>query len=285
MPRKALLQSLLVTLGLAGTLAASAGSMLAEDPPAVAGAPFSGVMNMQSATNFADGNRIVRTNTVRYFRDGQGRTRTERQGLNIMQGSPALGGPVVTISDPVSSMQAHLFTTQQTASVVKLPRGVPVSRTATVSACNGEDIPPFALMGMGMAIGAGQYTEASTSTASLGQKVVNGLTATGCRIVRTIPAGVLGNEKPITSTTDQWVSSELGMTVQLSETSSLGGSVTMNLEQVVQSEPDASLFVVPANYKTTEIPVSTVTGTGGVVSSTAVATFTGQSTTSSAGSH
>jgi hypothetical protein len=59
----------------------------------------------------------------------------------------------------------------------------------------------------------------------------------------------------------------------------------MNLEQVVQSEPDASLFVVPANYKTTEIPVSTVTGTGGVVSSTAVATFTGQSTTSSAGSH
>ena len=284
MPRKALLQSVIVTLGLAGTLAASAGNMLAEDPPAIAGAPFSGVMNMQSATNFADGNRIVRTNTVRYFRDGQGRTRTERQALN-MQGIPALAGPIVTISDPVSGTQAHLFTTQQTASVIKLPRGMPVSRTATVSACNGEDIPPFALMGMGMAIGAGQYTEASTSTASLGQKVVNGLTATGCHIVRTSPVGVLGNEKPITSTTDQWVSSELGMTVQLSETSSLGGSVTMNLEQVVQAEPDATLFVVPANYKTTEIPGVTVTGTGGVVSSTAVATFTGQSTTSSAGSH
>ena len=283
MPRKALLQGLLLTLGLAGTLAASAGNMLAEDPPAISGAPFSGVMNMQSATNFADGNRIVRTNTVRYFRDGQGRTRTERPGLNMQDFSPA-GGPIVTISDPVSGKQIHMFPGQQSASVINLPRGVPVSQPATVSACNGENIPPFALMGMGMAIGAGQYTEASTSTTSLGQKVVNGFNATGCRIVRTIPAGVLGNEKPINSTTDQWVSSELGMTVQLSEKSSLGGSVTMNLEQTVLAEPDASLFAVPANYKTTEIPVAGVI-TGSSVSNTAVATFTAQPTASSAGSH
>jgi len=283
MPRKALLQGLLLTLGLAGALAASAGTMLAEDPPAISGAPFSGVMNMQSATNFADGNRIVRTNTVRYFRDGQGRTRTERPGLN-MQGVPAAGGPIVTITDPVSGKQVHMFPGQQSASVINLPRGVPVSQPATVSACNGENIPPFALMGMGMAIGAGQYTEASTSTTSLGQKVVNGLTATGCRIVRTIPAGVLGNEKPINSTTDQWVSSELGMTVQLTETSSLGGSVTMNLEQAVLAEPDASLFVVPANYKTMEIPLAGVI-TGSVVGNTSVATFTGQHTASAAGSH
>jgi hypothetical protein len=283
MPRKALLQGLLLTLGLAGTLAASAGNMLAEDPPAISGAPFSGVMNMQSATNFADGNRIVRTNTIRYFRDGQGRTRTERPGLN-MQGIPAAGGPIVTISDPVSGKQIHMFPGQQSASVINLPRGVPVSQPATVSACNGENIPPFALMGMGMAIGAGQYTEASTSTTSLGQKVVNGFNATGCRIVRTIPVGVLGNEKPITSTTDQWVSSELGMTVQLFETSSLGGSVTMNLEQAVLAEPNASLFAVPANYKTVEIPLAGVI-TGSAVGNTSVATFTAQPTASSAVSH
>ena len=276
MPRKALLQGLLITLGLAGTLAASAGTTLAEDPPAIAGAPFSGVMNMQSATNFADGNRIVRTNTVRYFRDGQGRTRTERQGFN-MQSLPTVGGSIVTITDPVSGKQIHMFPGQQSASVIKLPHGLPVSRTATVSACNGENVPQFALMGIGMAIGAGQYTEASTSTTSLGQKVVNGLNATGCRIVRTIPVGVLGNEKPITSTTDQWVSSELGMTVQLSETSSLGGSVTMNLEQTVLAEPDASLFAVPANYKTTEIPMAGVSS-GGVVGNTV--TFVSQPTTS-----
>jgi hypothetical protein len=283
MPRKALLQGLLLTLGLAGTLAAWAGTMLAEDPPAISGAPFSGVMNMQSATNFVDGNRIVRTNTIRYFRDGQGRTRTERPGLN-MQGIPVAGGPIVTISDPVSGKQIHMFPGQQSASVINLPRGVPVSQPATVSACNGENIPPFALMGMGMAIGAGQYTEASTSTTSLGQKVVNGLNATGCRIVRTIPVGVLGNEKPITSTTDQWVSSELGMAVQLSQTSSLGGSVTMNLEQTVLAEPDASLFAVPANYKTTEIPLAGVI-TGSAVGNTSVATSTAQPTASSAGSH
>ena len=54
-----------------------------------------------------------------------------------------------------------------------------------------------------MAIGANEFTEASTSTTSLGQKEVNGLTATGSRIVRAIPSEVLGNEKPITVTMEQ----------------------------------------------------------------------------------
>lgn len=264
MLRKALLQGLLLTLGLAGTLVASAGSMLVDDPPTIAGAPFSGVVNVQSTTHFADGNQIVRANAVRYFRDGQGRTRTERQGAGVLAASMT-GTSMVTIVDPVKSQRINLFPGQQVASVIKLPQGA-VSHAATVSACSSDTVPPFALLGVGMAIGAGQYTEATTSTVSLGQKVVNGLTATGCRIIRTIPAGVLGNEKPITSTTEQWVSSELGVTVQMSETSSLGGSVTSNLEQVVLSEPEASLFTVPTGYKTmgglTETGASTVTAIG-----------------------
>jgi hypothetical protein len=70
---------LVLITGLAGSLVAvAAGPFFAEEPPAVAGAPFAAVVKTQSVTAFADGNRIVRTNTVNYFRDGQGRTRTER---------------------------------------------------------------------------------------------------------------------------------------------------------------------------------------------------------------
>jgi hypothetical protein len=281
MLRKALLQGLLLTLGLTGTLAVSAGNMLVEDPPTIAGAPFSGVVNVQSTTHFADGNQIVRTNVVRYFRDGQGRTRTERQGLGVLTGS-VTGVSVVTIIDPVKSQRINLFPTQQLASVMKLPQGM--VHAATVSACHSDTVPPFALLGIGMALGAGQYTEATTSTVSLGQKVVNGLSATGCRIVRTIPEGVLGNEKPITSTTEQWVSSDLGVAVQVAETSSIGGSVTVNLEQAVLSEPEASLFTVPTQYKTMNTPEPGV-GAGSVTSSGSVSVATRAESTSSAGSH
>jgi len=102
-----------------------------------------------------------------------------------------------------------------------------------------DDMAPFALLGFGMGIGANPAaTEASSATSSLGQKSINGVTATGTRLVRNIPIGVLGNEKPITSTLDRWVSPDLGIAVQINQKSSIGGEVTLNLGQVVRTEPD-----------------------------------------------
>jgi hypothetical protein len=251
MPRKALLQRLLLVSGLTATLAASAGNMLVDSPPMVANAPFSGVVNVQSVTTFTDGNRIVRTNSVRYFRDGQGRTRTERQGMSFQGGSAASDSTVV-INDPVSGQRVTLVPKIQTALEFKLREG-PVSLATAVSASTDGD-PPFALLGIGMALGASQSTEASTSTTSLGQKEINGLNATGTRIVKTIPVGVLGNEKPITSTVEQWVNADLGLVVQFTETSSVGGCVTATLDNVVRGEPDPSLFTVPTRYKVQTIP-------------------------------
>ena len=267
MLRKVLLQSLLLVSGLTATLAASAGNMLVEGPPMVTNAPFSGVVDVQSVTTFSDGNRIVRTNSIRYFRDGQGRTRTERQGWNSQDSSSA-GGPTVVICDPVGGQRLTLLPKIQTAMEFKLSEGL-TSLAAAVSASNDSN-PPFALLGIGMALGASQSTEASTSTTSLGQKEINGLNVTGTRIVRTIPVGVLGNEKPITSTVEQWVSADLGMVVQLTQTSSVGGSVTVNLDQVVRGEPDPALFKVPANYKVRNIPLPEAIASSGMTNAVTV---------------
>ena len=159
MLRKAVLQGLLLAAGLTGTLAASAAGMLVEGPSLVAGAPFSGVVGIQSVTTFADGNRIVRTNTVRYFRDGQGRTRTERQGLNV-QGiaAPGSGGlsTTIMINDPVSGQRLNLFPKVKMAVEFKFQDKV-ISPAAAVSAAD-EGTPPFALLGIGMAIGANELT-------------------------------------------------------------------------------------------------------------------------------
>jgi hypothetical protein len=241
MLRKALVLGLVLSPGLAGTLVAiAAGPFFAEEPPEIAGAPFSAVVKTESVTAFADGNRIVRTNTVHYFRDGQGRTRTERgEGPNRL----------ITINDPVSAEHYVVRPEHRTVFAYKTSAG----GTVLPAPAPMDDMAPFALLGFGMGIGANLATEASSETTSLGQKSIYGVTATGTRLVRNIPSGVLGNEKPITSTLDRWVSSDLGIPVQITQKSSIGGEVTLSLAQVARTEPDPTLFAPPSDYTRREI--------------------------------
>lgn len=237
MLRKALVLGLALGSGLAGPLVAvAAGPFFAEEPPEVAGAPFSAVVKTQSVTVFADGNRIVRTNTVHYFRDGQGRTRTERgEAPNVL----------ITIHDPVGGERYFVRPQNKVVIAIKGSAGDAVPPGMAQSL---EDSAPFALLGFHMGIGATPTTESSASTTSLGQKTINGVTATGTRLVRNIPSGVLGNEKPITSTLDRWVSADLGIPVQITQKSSIGGELTLNLGQVARAEPDPTLFTPPSGY-------------------------------------
>ena len=237
MLRKALVLGLVLSPGLAGSVVAlAAGPFFAEEPPEVAGAPFSAVAKTESVTAFADGNRIVRTFTVHYFRDGQGRTRTERAN-----------GPnsVITINDPVGGMHYVIRPEHKAVFAYKTGPGGTVLPSPIAPT---DDLAPFGLLGFGMSVGAAPSTEASSETTSLGQKSISGVTAIGTRLVRHIPSGVIGNEKPITSTLDRWVSPDLGIAVQIDQKSSIGGELTLNMGQVARAEPDPTLFVPPAGY-------------------------------------
>lgn len=263
--RKALLIGLVAGSGLGGTLAAiAAGSFFAPEPPPIPGEPFSAVGQTQSSTVFADGNRIVRTNTVHYFRDGQGRTRVERPassqgsavGFAVKEGgnNGALGHVVAvdtsrtTIDDPVSGERIDLIAPMKMATVIKYTPGRGAQQLQMISDLR-ESMATYGLLGLGMGLGAdARTTESSVETTSLGEKVVNGVLATGTRTVRVISVGALGNEKPITSTLEQWKSAELGIPVQITQTSSIGERLTYNLQDVVRAEPDPALFTVPAGY-------------------------------------
>jgi hypothetical protein len=271
MLRKAVALGLILVPGLAGTLVAFAGGgYIAEEPPATPGAPYSAVAVTQSTTTFSDGNRLARSNTTRYFRDGQGRTRVER-GANVDgTDSSSQTNLTITITDPVGGEVYFLRPQNKLATAVKLtPKAVAAYAAATRPA-DGQV--PFALLGLGMGIGASLSTEATTTETSLGQKTVNGVTATGTRVVRTFPAGVLGNEHPITSTIDQWVSTDLGVPVQVIQKSSIGGSISLNLTQIVRGEPDATLFAPPAGYTVHQMPTATGTVVSGGNSPVTVST-------------
>jgi hypothetical protein len=92
--------------------------------------------------------------------------------------------------------------------------------------------------------------------------------ATGTRLVRTIPSGAIGNDKPITSTIEKWVSADLGIPVQITQKSSIGGDLSLNLGHLARGEPDPTLFTVPAGYKVntvnTPLPSSGTTTSAGV---------------------
>ena len=95
----------------------------------------------------------------------------------------------------------------------------------------------------------GPADSAAANKEQLGTKAVNGFQAEGVRVTRTIPAGAIGNDKPIAVITERWYSSDLQITVLTTHTDPMMGSVTTKLVNVTRGDPDASLFQVPADYK------------------------------------
>ena len=67
-------------------------------------------------------------------------------------------------------------------------------------------------------------------------------------MTRTIPAGKIGNEKPIEVVTERWYSTDLQLPLTTTHTDPMMGTVTTNLTNINRTAPDASLFQVPSDY-------------------------------------
>src|SRR5438874_1813601 len=81
---------------------------------------------------------------------------------------------------------------------------------------------------------------------SLGTQFINGVNAEGTRVTRTIPAGQIGNDKPIQVVSERWYSADLQMVVKSTHTDPRFGTTTYTLTNVQRTEPAASLFTVPS---------------------------------------
>ena len=90
---------------------------------AVKNAPYSGVGSTEVVNTLADGNRIVRNNTMKYYRDSSGRTRTEYSLSAIGPFTPDSTQTIVTITDPVAGERYVLRSSAKRADVFKLNGG------------------------------------------------------------------------------------------------------------------------------------------------------------------
>src|SRR5271165_5762186 len=201
----------------------------------VTGVPMSGNLAVTRDTTLADGNRIHTENHTKIYRDADGRVRRE---IGFELNTPTTGAAkrsMIIITDPVAGKRYVLNPQNKTAHVMPLqpPR-------------HGQGPPPDGEAGEKWA----KHDDANFNREQLGTKTVNGLQAQGTRMTRTIPAGKIGNEKPIEVVTERWYSTDLQLPLTTTHTDPMMGTVTTNLTNINRTPPDASLFQVPSDYKT-----------------------------------
>jgi hypothetical protein len=90
------------------------------------------------------------------------------------------------------------------------------------------------------------------ATTPLEHKVIEGVNVEGRKTTTVIPAGQIGNEQPITITSEQWQSPDLGVLVMTRHSDPRTGESSYRLQNIVRAEPDRSLFMVPPDYEIKE---------------------------------
>jgi len=233
----------------------------AQQAPEKGGVPYSAVGVTEIVTTLADGNRITRKNTMRYFRDGRGRTRTEFDLATV--GPVPLEGKrtPVTINDPVAKTRYILHPEAKLATIIDSDllgpnfaagsSGVAVRTMPLTQLPNPEQRMPGSDVIVLRDRFVGPQTKADCEAPApipLGERTIEGLKAVGSKIEVTIAAGEVGNELPMTMTTEQWFSPELGVVLSSTHRDPMSGDTTYRLTEISRTEPDAKLFTVPADY-------------------------------------
>jgi hypothetical protein len=218
----------------------------------VTGAPYSAQAVTETTQVLADGNRITRKSASTLVRDGMGRTRRE-QSINFVGPWSVEGseGMTVSINDPVASARYELDPKGKTA--VKAAMRATFERAANLEieaklkqAREMEEIVKGEIRM--------KVSQNTAKTESLGSKIIEGVQADGKRTTETIPAGRIGNDKPIEIINESWFSPELQTVVMSKHSDPRSGDVVYTLTNIQRVEPDPSLFQVPADYKTKEEP-------------------------------
>ena len=91
-------------------------------------------------------------------------------------------------------------------------------------------------------------------TGQLGKQVIEGVEAEGTRTVITIPAGQMGNERPMEVVSERWYSPSLQTDVMSRRSDPRMGETVYRLTNINLSEPPASQFQVPAEYTVKDEP-------------------------------
>jgi hypothetical protein len=217
---------------------------------AVKNAPYSANVITTYERTLPSGELLHGETHGKVYRDSQGRTRRETQAVGPT--ASAQKSVFIFINDPISNTVTSLDPRSMTARVNQWPfpaLGSVGSAPEQVVA----DHPPAAasegpakLWAAAVAPAAGGVP--AMKTEDLGSREMEGLTVTGRKITRILPAAIGGDQQPRTMVSTTWVSADLKVTVATETDNGQAGHHTTKLVNIVRTEPAAGLFQIPAGY-------------------------------------
>jgi hypothetical protein len=229
-------------------------AQLIEMHEQIKGAPYTATAVSESTQVLGDGNRIVNKHSGLVARDGEGRIRREESMGHI--GPLAIGGPnMIFIHDPVAKAAYVLNPDTKTARVISMEGKHDMHRKMEGMLGGGEPGRGEGIQAKKEAMAAGHHGEmGQVKKESLGTQQIEGVNAEGTRITRTIPAGTIGNERPIDIVLETWTSTDLHVLVVSKRSDPRFGETVFRLTNIKRGEPDAALFQVPSGFTTAQEP-------------------------------
>ena len=213
-------------------------SLDAATSTVVTGRPYSAEGITRITQSLADGTRIVREVRSKFYRDSAGRVRREQSILGL------------------DSLPGLLSSEPQMATTVFDP----IAGTVSTLDPAGKGSPSFIILrdGYRLSVPSSSPTFITLQPApalptpapkmeSLGTRQIDGLSATGERTSSIIPAGKIGNDRPIEILDERWISTELKVVLLARHRDPQTGEVEFRLTNIKRAEPPPDLFKVPAN--------------------------------------
>jgi len=219
----------------------------------IAGEPFSAEEESERSQVLADGTHVSQTTQIHLYRDSQGRTRNEALPAQPQE----VRSPVffAHIYDPVAKVHYTLDMQRQVAHVISAA-GENRARPEPTQAGTTDQSPPAKVerplrsaTSQTTADPASEPIRRKVSHVSLGTQTFEGIEARAVQTTMTIPEGAEGNDRPIEIVCENWESPELKLNMLSKCTDPLHGDHTTRVVTIDRSEPDASLFQVPPDFK------------------------------------
>jgi len=225
--------------------------------PVVKGKPYAAETSTETVQTLADGNRIVNRSVSKFYRDSQGRTRREQTFGNVDPSNPTPHEVKIFIDDPVAgtayvldplekitrdTFRSDKFLAERDASSDRPHMMIRFKNDHNASVESSSLLPPPVPDLPKLDEGHDIVKE------DLGKRTIEGVECTGTQQTITIPAGQVGNERPIAIVTETWFAPAIQAVVQSTTTDPRFGQTTYQLRNVQLTEQQPQLFVPPADY-------------------------------------
>ena len=203
--------------------------------PPKAGAPFTLTLETEWVKQHYDGGTTTLVNKRRIARDAEGRVYQERWALapkndHRLQSVQTM----IQIFDPLAHTRHDCFLREKT-NLCEL-----LNYTKSTSNIYKPTSP---------ATGPLPGGQGSAIHEDLGKRFIEGVETEGTRDILIYNAGAFGNDRKMTVENEFWWSPQLGLNLLSIKNDPRIGKQTFTVTEVVQGDPDPSLFQLPAGFE------------------------------------